>query len=55
MKDLVLEVAKGEIENEKFRAAVEKKKQWFRKPWHVRAFPWRIKFKIINLKKEHEK
>lgn len=48
----VLETAKAEIEIEEFRALVELKKRQLRWPWWRKLFPFKIKIKVIGLRKE---
>ncbi len=42
----VICAAKEELREEKFRDDVECQKEWLKRPWWVRLFPWRIRLVI---------
>lgn len=46
IKELIEQKAKQELEQEKFRQAVDACKEKLKRPWHVKIFPWRISVKI---------
>lgn len=35
-----------EVKEERFRSAVEKQKEWIKRPWHKRIWPWRVRIVI---------
>ena len=46
----IIEQAQKELEQEKFKNAVEKYKEFLKIPWHKRLLPWEITIKIKRKK-----